>query len=135
MNDTPKVSTPKPDTNTWLALERNYLADERTLLAWMRTGLSMISFGFTLGKLGQVLENVHFKGVFGVTRTLSMKELACFLVILGTLALPTASYQHWRRLRVLRGMGYTVHVDLAFMTAMFLTVVGVFAFASLLISI
>ena len=39
-----------------LALDRNKLAAERTLMAWVRTALSMISFGFTIYKFLQVID-------------------------------------------------------------------------------
>ena len=39
-----------------LAMERTHLSYERTLMAWIRTSLSMITFGFTLGKLAQMLQ-------------------------------------------------------------------------------
>ena len=45
------------DTGTDLALERTLMAAERTLMAWVRTSLALISFGFTLGKLGDVLRS------------------------------------------------------------------------------
>jgi hypothetical protein len=46
----------------------------------------MIGFGFTPGKLGQVLSDVKFKGLLGNVRMVSAKELADFLVVLGTTA-------------------------------------------------
>jgi putative membrane protein len=49
------VATTPVHQRTDLAMERNYLAADRTLMAWMRTSLSMISFGFTIGKLRQVM--------------------------------------------------------------------------------
>ena len=48
-----------------LALDRNKLAAERTLMAWVRTALSMISFGFTIYKFLQVIDEqstVPFSG-------------------------------------------------------------------------
>ena len=39
-----------------LALDRNKLAAERTLMAWVRTSLSMISFGFTIYKFLQAID-------------------------------------------------------------------------------
>src|SRR5262245_7893221 len=37
-------------SNTDLAYERTALAESRTLMAWIRTAISMISFGFTIYK-------------------------------------------------------------------------------------
>lgn len=124
-----------PDVATQLALERNYLADERTLMAWVRTSLSMISFGFTLSKLGQILQDVQYRGLLGVTRTVSIKELAYFLVVLGTLALLGASFQHWRRVRELCGMGLGRQFSITFVVALALAAVGGFALTSMVMSI
>jgi putative membrane protein len=136
MNDTsPKEHHAGPDLGTQLALDRTYLADERTLMAWVRTSLSMISFGFTLSKLGQILQDVQFRGLMGVTRTVSMKELAYLLVILGTLALLAASFQHWRRVRELHSMGYARHFSVTFVVALALAAVGGFALTSMILSI
>ena len=52
--DKDEIEPVKPDA-TQLALERTSMAAERTLQAWIRTALSLISFGFTIGKLGQVV--------------------------------------------------------------------------------
>ena len=73
---------------TDLALERNYLASERTLMGWIRTSLAIISFGFTIGKLGQILHEVEIKGLLGhFTHTVSVESIAYFLVVLGTVTL------------------------------------------------
>ena len=63
------VATRLAEQRTDLALGRNYMAAERTLMAWIRTSLSMISFGFTIGKLGQVLKNVEVKGLLAASAT------------------------------------------------------------------
>ena len=57
-------STQLATERTDLAMERNYMAAERTLMAWVRTALSMISFGFTIGKLEEVLGSVSVKLTF-----------------------------------------------------------------------
>ena len=50
------MSQPELKLNDILALDRNKLAAERTLMAWIRTALSMISFGFTIYKFLQVID-------------------------------------------------------------------------------
>jgi hypothetical protein len=78
------IATRLAHERTDLALLRNYMAVERTLMAWIRTSLSMISFGFTIGKLGQVMTDVEVRGFLGRVRDLSVESIAYFLVILGT---------------------------------------------------
>jgi putative membrane protein len=129
------VGTQLAHERTDLAMERNYLADERTLMAWIRTSLSMISFGFTIGKLGQVLHDVEFKGLLGNTRMVGVKDLAYFLVTLGTAALLVAAIQHWRRVRKLRAMGLGHLFSIAFIVALLLAAVGGFALTSLVMAL
>src|SRR6187200_3305719 len=45
------------DARTALALDRTRLAHERTLMAWIRTAMSLISFGFTIYKFFQGLQD------------------------------------------------------------------------------
>lgn len=120
---------------TDLALERSYLAAERTLMAWIRTALAMISFGFTLGKLGEVLEDVEVKGVLGHVRNISVESIAFFLVILGTLALLGAAVQHRVRVYELVRMGLCRQFSITFVVALLLVVVGGFAFTALVINL
>jgi putative membrane protein len=129
------VGTQLAHERTDLAIERNYLADERTLMAWIRTSLSMISFGFTIGKLGQVLHDVEFKGLLGNTRTVGVKDLAYFLVILGTASLLVAAIQHWRRVRELHNMGFGRVFSVTFIVALVLVAVGGFALTSLVLAL
>ena len=122
------------DVNTLLAMERTYLAYEGTLMGWIRTALSMISFGFTLGKLGQVLKDVSVKGFLGHIRTLNLKELSYLLVVLGTLTLLWAAFQSWRRVRKLRTMGYeSPEASISIWVALMLVVVGGLALFSLVL--
>jgi putative membrane protein len=141
MNEKPVRKTPEKGSgiehsvSTDLAMDRTYLADERTLMAWIRTSLSMISFGFTIGKLGQVLHDVEFKGLLGNTRTVGVKSLAYFLVVLGTVALLGAALQHWRRLRELHTMGHGHQFSITFIVALVLAAVGGFALTSLVLAL
>lgn len=129
------VGTQLARERTDLAIARTNMADERTLMAWIRTSLSMISFGFAIGKLGQVLDAVEVKGLLGRMRTVSIRDLACFLVVLGTVALLGAAIQYWFRTRNLRAMGFRHRFGLTFIVAMVLVLIGGFALTSLVLSI
>jgi putative membrane protein len=120
---------------TDLAMERNYLAADRTLMAWIRTSLSMISFGFTIGKLGQVMGSVEVKGILGKTRMMSVESIAYYLVILGIVALLMASTQHWFRMRQLYKMGLRRQLSISFIVALLLIVMGGFALSSLVMAL
>jgi putative membrane protein len=142
-NQTPKEAPGKPDKSgakpgdvaTNLAMDRNYMAAERTLMAWIRTALSMISFGFTIGKLGQVISSVEVKGLLSNTRMMSVESIAYFLVILGTVALLMATIQHRVRMHQLYEMGLRRQVSTSFVVASLLIVVGGFAMTSLVMAI
>ena len=129
------VGTRLAHERTDLALVRNYMAVERTLMAWIRTSLSMISFGFTIGKLGQVMKDVEVRGFLGRVRDLSVESIAYFLVILGTLSLLGAVVQHWLEVRNLRAMGFRHRFSIAFVVALLLSVVGGFALSSLILKL
>lgn len=129
------VGTHLAQQRTDLAMDRNFLAGERTLMAWIRTSLAMISFGFTIGKLGKVLQEIEYKGLLGNTRTVSIQTLAYFLVVLGTVALLAAALQHWRRVRDLRGLGLGQKFSITFIVALLLAAVGGFALTSLVMSL
>jgi len=117
---------------TDLAMDRSFLACERTLQAWIRTALSMISFGFTLGKLGDAVKSIEVKGLFQ-ERTLGINSIAYFLVLLGTVSLLSATVQHTLALLRLRRMGLRNSTSIAFVIAVLLTVLGCFAFSALVL--
>jgi putative membrane protein len=118
------------EQRTDLAIERSYLAAGRTLMAWIRTSLSMIGFGFTIGKFGPVLQRITVKGVFA-TRTVSIVDLAYFLVVLGTASMVLAALQYGVRVSELCEQGLQPQFSLEFVVSMLLSVLGVFAFTSL----
>ena len=115
---------------TQLALERTSMAAERTLQAWIRTALSLISFGFTIGKLGQVVVTLP-----GMPRHIGTDTLAYMLVTLGTLSLAVASVQHLVTMRTLRKRGLDRELSLAFGVAIILTLLGGFAFSALVMKL
>lgn len=143
--DTLALRVPKPDrsnldTSTRLAyertdlgLQRTAMAAERTLQAWIRTALSMISFGFTIGKLGQAVQEFEGSGAFD--RVWSVGGLAYALVVMGTLSLLVASVQYVLAMRELRLKGLPARVSLALGVALALVVLGGFAFSALVMQL
>ena len=129
------ASTRLAAQRTDLAMERTYLAAERTLMGWIRTALSMISFGFTLGKLGQALDSVEVKTILGKTHMVSVESMAYFLVVLGTFGLLGATVQFRIRANELQVMGLRHQVSIAYFIGVLLTVMGGFALTALVMNL
>jgi putative membrane protein len=117
-------------TTTDLAVERSRMAAERTLMAWIRTSLSMISFGFTIFKFFQyMLESKTTSSSWQPTGALHMGST---LVIVGTLLLIPAGFQHWMFLRLLKKQAKTrFPISLAQVTAGFIALLGLGAITNL----
>ena len=124
----------RPDSTTGLAIGRTALAAARTLMRWIRTALSMISFGFAIGKLGEVLQRTELKGLLQM-HTYSVRGLADFLVIFGTGALMAACWQHWRRVHALYAQGLPHQVSITLVVAVALSMLGLFALTALVASL
>lgn len=133
--ETVVTTTTLAQDRTDLAMMRSYLASERTLMGWIRTTLAMISFGFTLGKAGQILHHFQVKGVLGKTRMLSVENVAYFLVILGTAALLGAVIQHRLRMHELFRMGLRRQYSITNIVAILLTLLGLFVLSSLVLNL
>ena len=127
--DTGRTPQPDVDTGTKLALERTAMAAERTLMAWIRTALSMISFGFTIGKLGEALASAKVTLAFG--RETDTKRVAYSLVVLGTLSLIMALVQNRIEMADLIRQGLKHRPRLAFLVGVLLSLLGIFAFTDL----
>lgn len=119
---------------TDMAMDRTYWAAERTLMGWIRTAISMISFGFTIGKVGQALGEVEVRGLRGM-HMVGVNSIAYLLVILGTVALLAAAVQHSRRVHELCEQGLRRQPSIAFAVALVLSVLGIVAFSSLVLKI
>jgi len=117
------------DTGTELALERTLMASERTLMAWVRTALALISFGFTLGKLGDVLRSA--KVTLWGDRTTDIIGVAYYLVVIGTVALVLAAIQNRVEVSALTRQGLPRRPSLAFVIAILMGLLGLFVFTDL----
>ncbi|HSA61513.1 MAG TPA: DUF202 domain-containing protein [Nitrospiraceae bacterium] len=132
--DMADTSTHLAHERTSLAIERTYWAAERTLMGWIRTALAMISFGFTIGKLGQTLHDVDVTGFRGM-RMIGIDSIAYFLVILGTGALLAAAVQFSRRVHELSKQGLRRQPSIEFWVALVLSAMGIFAFSTLALNL
>jgi putative membrane protein len=122
------------EERTRLAFERSFLAAERTLMAWVRTSMAMISFGFTIVKFVQYLEEdrrLRLSGPLG--QSFGVESLGLAFITIGTLALVAAVLQHRRTLATLHARGLESRFSLALAVAGFVAVLGVFAFGSLVL--
>jgi inner membrane protein YidH len=133
--ETVDYGTRLSERRTRLALERSFVAAERTLMAWIRTALSMISFGFTIAKVLEALETERglTYGIFG--HSWSPTTLGIALITIGTGALVVAVIQHRATLNRLRHEGLTPRWSLALVVATLMSLLGLFAFGSLMLNV
>ena len=119
------------EERTDLALHRTIIAAERTLMAWVRTALSMIGFGFTIYKFFQYLPQEIAAG--NIRRPQAPRNLGLTLIVLGTLALVAAAWQHRSFLNEI-GMSQKRHIwSISFVVAIFVVLIGVIAFYGVLL--
>lgn len=136
----------KVDINTQLARERTDLAskrtrwaadrslwaNDRTIIAWIRTSLALIGFGFGIGRALEYLEK------FGreTDPFQSAKIFGSSFILLGVLGAIAAVIQHFRIEKRFKKSGYhrIEPVPLGLLTALMLVLIGIFAFALVLIN-
>ena len=124
MNDQPNHEGSQPlETNTRLAYERTYLAHERTQMAWVRTSLAFISFGFTIAKFFQYLqEKEPERAPFLGPRTIGV-----LMIVMGVVTLMIADVQHRRAMRAMRKACPDLAFPLAGLTGLVLAGMGILA--------
>jgi putative membrane protein len=113
--------------NDVLAIDRTRLASERTLMAWVRTSLSMITFGFTIYKF---LQFVQQESKVALPRPQAPRNLALALIGIGTFVLIVAGIQHWKYVRKLSGTTPQKPWDLAIIVACLFAMLGLVMFGS-----
>jgi putative membrane protein len=118
-------TTATADPRTALAIERTRLAHERTLMAWVRTATSLISFGFTIYKAFDYLQEREPTVAQGV---LGPRNFALVMILLGITALVLATTQHQRDLRVLEARYGPAPRSTAWLVASIVSILGIGAF-------
>jgi putative membrane protein len=110
-----------------LAIDRTRLAHDRTLMAWVRTATALISFGFTIYKFFQYLQE---KGQTREDRIFGPREFALVMIGTGLVALVLATVQHRRDVVRIREMYPGVPYSMATILAAFLSIVGIVTFVT-----
>jgi putative membrane protein len=82
-----------------LALVRTTCSSERSVLSWMRTYVSMYSFGFSISKFADFLQQSDQAMVAGLHR------LGLVIILLAILGLTFSLVEHIRRVRTMRRLG------------------------------
>jgi putative membrane protein len=112
------------NTSTLLAIDRTRLAHERTLMAWVRTATSLISFGFTIYKFFQYLQEQQDPLR---VRAFGPRQYATLMIVIGLLALVFATFQHRRDMKTLRAHYREVPYSLATIMAGLISLLGILA--------
>lgn len=126
-SQTPLTSNQLAGRRTDMAANRTLMAADRSLMAWVRTGLSMISFGFTIYKL---LQGLQEKGgeMGAVFEMHSPTTVGLFLTGLGTISIVMGTVEYWHRRRELLAYGPVSLRRPAFVMAMIMSLTGLFLF-------
>ena len=112
------------DASTLLATDRTRLAHDRTLMAWVRTSTSLISFGFTIYKFFQYLQERNAAPREGA---LGPRQYALLMISIGIVALLFATIQHRRDMKALRVLHPEIPYSLATVLAGLMSLLGVLA--------
>jgi putative membrane protein len=141
MNDTalepePRFSV-KVSAESHFAWLRTRLSVERTLMSWMRTATALIGFGFTMVQFFERLKGMH--DVAAPTRPELPRYIGMGLIAAGTAALIISVWQYRSVTRYLGSAPFAAvayidarpHKTPLFAVAVFLGMIGVFAFASI----
>jgi len=122
-------STQLAEERTDLALRRTIMAEERTLMAWVRTSVSLIGFGFTIYKFLQYLR--EGEALTHLARPHAPRNFALALIVLGTVALFAAVWQHRSFLAEIGAAQPKYVWSLAVLTASVVVLIGVLAFVGI----
>jgi len=115
------------EDRTSLAAHRTLMAADRTLMAWVRTALSMISFGFTIYKILQTLQdNENFASL-----NYTPQSVGLFLTGLGTFSMLMGTIEYWQTLKELRLIQHYRILRPSFIIAVIISISGLIMFFSI----
>jgi putative membrane protein len=123
-------SAPKLDLSTKLAFDRTRVAYERTMLAWVRTATSMITFGFSIYKTFQYLQE-NERGEH-IKRLVGPHEFALLMVSIGLASLALATWEHRQNMQTLAAESGSAR-SLAAVVAALIAVLGILALIVMLL--
>jgi len=124
----PTENNPKHPSSDELAMDRTLLAHERTLMAWIRTAFSMITFGFAIFKFFQYLGESQALDI--AHKGTGARNLGVTLVLLGTVSLIGATWQHWNLVNEMKSEGQQSTWSLVLVVAVLVTGIGTLAVVS-----
>ncbi len=117
--------------NDILAIDRTRMAAERTLMAWVRTALSMITFGFSIYKVLQALQE---QSSVYILRPQAPRNAGLTLIGLGIFVLVTAGVQHRKYLRNLGPAQSGRAWDMTQIVASLIALLGILMFGSIILN-
>jgi len=121
------VDTAATEAPPNLPLMNTLMAADRTLMSWTRTSLSLLSFGFTIFKILQALQE---EGKF--VRSDVPRDAGLFLSAMGTLAMVMGTVEYWQTLRVLDQQRIFSRPRSPLTMAIIMSISGVVLFVSIL---
>jgi putative membrane protein len=124
----PKTSNDLAEDRTEMAAHRTLMAADRSLMAWVRTALSMVSFGFTIYKILQGLEQSGT--ALGVAA--QPRVVALFLIGLGNVSMVMGIFEYWHRAKELSVYGDIPIWRPSFVMAVLIVVLSVFLFVAVI---
>lgn len=116
------------EDRTDLAIGRTLMAADRSLMAWIRTALAMISFGFTIYK---VLESLQ-QNRGGLPHDYSPRTVGLFLTGLGTVSMVAGTIEYWQRIKIWREYHAITVWRPTVVMALIMSVMGLFFFVSII---
>ena len=114
-----------PPTSTELAVTRTRLALDRTMMAWVRTATSLITFGFTVYKFFQYMQDKGERP--GADRLLGPREFGMMMIVIGLATLVMATIQNRRTLKSIEAQAAGGQYPLAEALAALISVLGILA--------